>query len=118
MTSPLEDRIALMSEPNVPEEIGIEVSPLKYTVHEPRLGVCTKARVRNLSPDWLDSPDRLSPLYASQYGANTCAGMREVVAACAGGEMAATNAVAPTAAAATATRDRRMGTFFGGSQVS
>src|SRR4051794_10900060 len=85
MTSPPELRIAVMSEPKVPAEIGIEVSPLKYTVHEPRLAVCTKARVRNLLPDCVDSPDRLSPLYASKYGANTWAGMRDVAAAWAWG---------------------------------
>src|SRR3954447_10655263 len=111
ITSPPRERIALMSLPNDDAAIGRPVSPFQYAVHDPALGVWTKAMVRNRLPDCCDNPFRLSPLYASKYGANTCAGMRETVAASAWGDRVR-KPPAPTAAAAAAARvarrDRRM----------
>src|ERR1700712_3645309 len=71
ITSPPPARMAGMSDPNDDAAIGRPVSPFQYAVQEPTLGVWTKAMVRNLLPDWADSADMLSPLYASKYGAKT-----------------------------------------------
>src|SRR3954452_10487654 len=98
MTSPPRARMAAMSLPNRELAMGMPVSPFQYTVHEPRVAVCTNAIVRYLLPDCWDRPLRLSPLYASKYGANTCAGM--AVAAWADGVTARNTPVAVSATAA------------------
>src|SRR5258706_13435950 len=111
MTSPPRPRMAAMSLPKVELAIGMPLSPFQYTVHEPRLAVWMNAIVRYLSPDCWDRPLRLSPLYASKYGANTWAGM--AAAAWADGVTARNTpaAVSATAAApgARTAGDLRMG---------
>src|SRR5206468_12287914 len=74
MTSPPADRIVAMSAPNVDVETGMPASPFHNGVHEPRLAVCRNAMVRYRAPDCWDRVAGLSPVHASKYGANTCAG--------------------------------------------
>src|SRR4051812_20739083 len=74
MTSPPPAWMVSMSAPKFAWVIGIELSPFQYGVHEPTEAVCRKAIVRYLLPEAAASPDRLSPLYASKYGAAMWAG--------------------------------------------
>src|SRR5689334_12708926 len=106
-TSPPPARIALMSEPNDDEAMGMPVSPFQNTVQEPLLAAWMKAMVRYLLPDCWASPDRLSPLYASKYGAKTWAGSGVPAAAWATDAMVKAAQPATRAAAAAATRSRR-----------
>src|SRR5215475_6379466 len=101
-TSPPPACIVAMSLPKLDDEIGMLVSPLQYMVHEPALPAAPwrNARVRYLLPDCEASPDRLSPVQVSKYGAKTCAGRGAPAAA------SATTTVAPRTLSR---RDRRMG---------
>src|SRR5450755_1565886 len=97
MTLPPLAWIAAMSLPNVATETGWLVSPFQYAVHEPALAVCRNAKVRYLAPDCWDRVAGLSPLYASKYGAKTCAG-KTAGRSCAGRAVAACAVPAPVAA--------------------
>src|SRR4051812_10020504 len=70
-----------MSPPKFAWLIGMPLSPFQYGVQEPAEAVWMNAMVRYLLPEAEASADRLSPLYASKYGADTWAGSG--VAACA-----------------------------------
>ena len=45
------------------------MSPFQVTEHEPRLGVCRKARVRVRAPEALATAGSLSFVQVSKYGA-------------------------------------------------
>src|SRR5580698_10117978 len=83
MTSPPAARILVMAAPYVDHATGVDGSPFHVIVHEPRDGVCRKARVRYAAPDWCDSCHGLSGVYASKYGVKRCAGRREPASAAA-----------------------------------
>ena len=58
MTFPPARWIVAMSAPKLPvavAEIGVDVTPSQYAVHEPARSVCRKASDRYLAPDSYDS---------------------------------------------------------------
>src|SRR5579884_2578801 len=81
MTLPPLAWIVLIELPKVEEETDMLVLPFQSTVQDPAEAVCRKAMVRYFAPDWEERVARSSPVQASKYGANTCAGTG--VAACA-----------------------------------
>jgi hypothetical protein len=71
-------------------------------VHDPAAGVWMKARVRYRAPDSRESAAGLSVVYASKYGAKTCAG-----SGAQGEELACAAEGAPPAAASASTATAR-----------